>query len=40
MKEMTQSLGIPFIYKSSFDKANRTSHESYRGLGIEEAYGF
>jgi 2-dehydro-3-deoxyphosphooctonate aldolase (KDO 8-P synthase) len=33
---MTQSLGIPFIYKSSFDKANRTSANSFRGLGIEK----
>lgn len=29
-------LNIPFIYKSSFDKANRSSHESYRGPGLEE----
>lgn len=36
LKEMTDELGIPFIYKSSFDKANRSSHESYRGPGIEE----
>lgn len=36
LKELTTKLGIPFIYKSSFDKANRTSHESYRGPGIEE----
>lgn len=36
LKEVTQSLGIPFIYKSSFDKANRSSHESFRGLGIDE----
>ncbi|OGT63008.1 MAG: 3-deoxy-8-phosphooctulonate synthase [Gammaproteobacteria bacterium RIFCSPHIGHO2_12_FULL_45_12] len=36
LKEMTQSLGIPFIYKSSFDKANRTSVHSYRGPGMEE----
>lgn len=35
LKEMTQELGIPFIYKSSFDKANRTSANSYRGPGIE-----
>lgn len=35
LKEMTSALGIPFIYKSSFDKANRTSTESYRGPGIE-----
>lgn len=36
LKEMTQKLGIPFIYKSSFDKANRSSHKSFRGLGVEE----
>lgn len=36
LKEMTQALQIPFIYKSSFDKANRTSIHSYRGPGIEE----
>lgn len=36
LKEITDSLGIPFIYKSSFDKANRSSHESHRGPGIEE----
>ncbi len=36
LKAMTAELGIPFIYKSSFDKANRTSHESFRGPGIEE----
>ena len=36
LKEMTERLGIPFIYKSSFDKANRSSVESYRGLGMEE----
>ena len=36
LKEMTGELGIPFIYKSSYDKANRTSHASYRGPGIEE----
>jgi 2-dehydro-3-deoxyphosphooctonate aldolase (KDO 8-P synthase) len=36
LKAMTDQLGIPFIYKSSFDKANRTSHESFRGPGIEE----
>jgi 2-dehydro-3-deoxyphosphooctonate aldolase (KDO 8-P synthase) len=35
LKEVTQELKIPFIYKSSFDKANRSSHESFRGLGIE-----
>jgi 2-dehydro-3-deoxyphosphooctonate aldolase (KDO 8-P synthase) len=36
LKEMTEKLGIPFIYKSSFDKANRSSTSSYRGPGIEE----
>jgi len=36
LKELTDELGIPFIYKSSFDKANRSSHHSFRGLGIEE----
>ncbi len=35
LKEITQKLDIPFIYKSSFDKANRTSSASFRGLGIE-----
>lgn len=36
LKELTASLGIPFIYKSSFDKANRSSHASFRGPGIEQ----
>jgi 2-dehydro-3-deoxyphosphooctonate aldolase (KDO 8-P synthase) len=35
LKEITGSLGIPFIYKSSFDKANRSSGTSFRGLGME-----
>ena len=35
LKELTSSLGIPFIYKSSYDKANRSSHESFRGMGLE-----
>jgi 2-dehydro-3-deoxyphosphooctonate aldolase (KDO 8-P synthase) len=35
LKEITNSLGIPFIYKSSFDKANRSSGSSFRGLGME-----
>jgi 2-dehydro-3-deoxyphosphooctonate aldolase (KDO 8-P synthase) len=35
LKEMTAELGIPFIYKSSFDKANRSSGTSFRGLGME-----
>ncbi|THJ23169.1 MAG: 3-deoxy-8-phosphooctulonate synthase [Nitrospira sp. CG24D] len=33
--EITRSLGIPYVFKSSFDKANRTSIKSYRGPGIE-----
>ena len=36
LKEMTDRLEIPFIYKSSFDKANRSSIDSFRGLGVEE----
>ncbi len=36
LKEITGSLGIPFIYKSSYDKANRSSSKSYRGLGMEQ----
>ncbi|HHH43180.1 MAG TPA: 3-deoxy-8-phosphooctulonate synthase [Gammaproteobacteria bacterium] len=36
LKQMTTELGIPFIYKSSFDKANRSSGTSYRGPGMEE----
>ena len=36
LKDVTTRLGIPFIYKSSFDKANRSSIESFRGLGMEE----
>jgi len=36
LKEITRSLGIPFIYKSSFDKANRSSGSSFRGLGMEK----
>jgi len=36
LKEMCAALGIPFIYKSSFDKANRSSGTSYRGPGMEE----
>jgi 2-dehydro-3-deoxyphosphooctonate aldolase (KDO 8-P synthase) len=36
LKEITDQLNIPFIYKSSFDKANRSSHDSFRGLGIEK----
>ncbi len=36
LKEITAELGIPFIYKSSYDKANRSSSASFRGLGMEE----
>jgi len=36
LKEMTDDLGIPFIYKSSFDKANRSSIDGFRGPGMEE----
>jgi 2-dehydro-3-deoxyphosphooctonate aldolase (KDO 8-P synthase) len=36
LKEITASLKIPFIYKSSFDKANRSSGTSFRGLGMEK----
>jgi 2-dehydro-3-deoxyphosphooctonate aldolase (KDO 8-P synthase) len=36
LQELTASLQIPFIYKSSFDKANRSSHTSFRGPGMEE----
>jgi 2-dehydro-3-deoxyphosphooctonate aldolase (KDO 8-P synthase) len=34
--EMTAALGIPFIFKSSYDKANRSSHASFRGPGMDE----
>ena len=36
LQEITRRLGIPFIFKSSYDKANRSSLKSYRGPGIEE----
>ena len=36
LKEITTSLGIPFIFKSSFDKANRSSGTSFRGPGMEK----
>ncbi len=35
LKEMCQKLGIPFIYKSSYDKANRSSGKTFRGFGME-----
>ena len=36
VKKVTDRLGVPYIFKASFDKANRTSSQSYRGPGIEE----
>ncbi len=36
LKNITDDLGIPYIFKASFDKANRSSHSSFRGPGIEE----
>jgi 2-dehydro-3-deoxyphosphooctonate aldolase (KDO 8-P synthase) len=36
LREMTRELGIPFIFKASYDKANRSSRSSFRGLGIDE----
>jgi 2-dehydro-3-deoxyphosphooctonate aldolase (KDO 8-P synthase) len=35
LKELTARLGIPFVFKASFDKANRSSERSYRGPGLE-----
>ncbi|MBV8210910.1 MAG: 3-deoxy-8-phosphooctulonate synthase [Burkholderiaceae bacterium] len=36
LKEITASLGVPFVFKASYDKANRSSGRSFRGLGIEQ----
>lgn len=36
LKEITSTLGIPFVYKSSYDKANRSSNKTFRGFGMEE----
>ena len=36
LKEITSSLGVPFIYKSSYDKANRSAATSFRGLGMDK----
>ncbi len=36
LKEMTDALAIPFVFKSSYDKANRSSHASFRGPGMDE----
>lgn len=35
MQSITRELGVPYIFKASFDKANRTSHDSFRGPGLE-----
>ena len=36
MKDLTESLGIPYIFKASYDKANRSSGKSFRGIGMEK----
>ena len=36
LKELTTKLGIPFVFKASFDKANRTSVNGIRGMGLEK----
>ncbi len=36
LKSIAERLGMPLVFKASFDKANRTSHESFRGLGLAE----
>ena len=36
LKEITEKLGINYVFKASFDKANRTSHNSFRGPGVEK----
>ena len=36
LKEMATALAMPFIYKSSFDKANRSANSTFRGLGLEQ----
>jgi len=36
LKEITQKLNIPYVFKASYDKANRTSLDSYRGVGLEK----
>jgi len=35
LSEVTRTLGVPYVFKASFDKANRSSHESFRGPGLE-----
>jgi 2-dehydro-3-deoxyphosphooctonate aldolase (KDO 8-P synthase) len=36
LKAITKKLGVPFVFKASYDKANRTSHTSFRGVGLKE----
>lgn len=36
LRELARELGIPYVFKASYDKANRTSHESFRGPGLEQ----
>ena len=36
LRDITRELGIPFIFKASYDKANRTSGDSFRGPGIDK----
>ncbi len=38
LREICAALGMPFIYKSSYDKANRSSGKSYRGLGMARGW--
>ena len=40
IKKITEDLDLTYIFKASFDKANRTSLDSYRGPGLEEGLGF
>jgi len=37
MRDLTRQLGIPYVFKSSYDKANRTSHNNFRSIGFEPA---
>jgi 2-dehydro-3-deoxyphosphooctonate aldolase (KDO 8-P synthase) len=39
LKQLAAELGVPFIYKSSYDKANRSSSKSFRGLGMDKGLG-
>ena len=39
LKEITSALGIPFIFKSSYDKANRSSGSTFRGPGMGKRFG-